>query len=290
MKDDGLAESISPDNGRIRARDGAPVPLPPVIGHRGAAARAPENTLAGLRRAKALGCAWVEFDVRLTADGVPVLCHDARLDRMTDGGGRVAEQTLAAVRQLDAGSGFAPAFAGERVPTLDEALSLAAELDLGANIEIKAERGREYATAAAVAAAIGRLGGAAPVLLASSFLPAALTALRAVAPQIPRGVLFRIVPRGWAQVAARCGCVMVGADHRRLRPRRIAEIRGAGYSLAAYTVNDPARARLLFAWGVASVFSDAPDIILKGSAAHRSPRRAAIAPRGAAAARQGAIG
>jgi hypothetical protein len=50
--------------------------LPPIIGHRGAAARAPENTLAGLRRAKALGCTWVEFDVRLTADGAPVLCHD----------------------------------------------------------------------------------------------------------------------------------------------------------------------------------------------------------------------
>lgn len=290
MNEDGRAEAISPDSGRPRACDAASVPLPAVIGHRGAAARAPENTLAGLRRAKELGCAWVEFDVRLTADGAPVLCHDARLDRMTDGVGPVAAQTLAAVRQLDAGSRFAPAFAGERVPTLDDALSLAAELDLGANIEIKAERGREYATAAAVAAAIGRLGGTAPALLASSFLPDALTALRAVAPRIPRGVLFRIVPRDWAHVAARCGCVMIGADHRRLRPHRVAEIRAAGYRLAAYTVNDPARARLLFAWGVASVFSDAPDIILKGRAAHRSPGRAAITPQGAAAARQGAIG
>ena len=295
MNYDGRTGSISPDSGRLRARDGASVLLPPVIGHRGAAARAPENTLAGLRRAKALGCAWVEFDVRLTADGVPVLCHDAHLDRTTDGVGPVAAHTLAAVRLRDAGRRFAPAFAGERVPTLDEALSLAAQLDLGTNIEIKAERGREYATAAAVAAAIGRLGGAAPALLASSFLPDALAALRAVAPKIPRGVLFRVVPRGWARVAGRCGCVMIGADHRRLRPRRVAEIRAAGYKLAAYTVNDPARARLLFAWGVASVFSDAPDMILpdmilKGSAAHRSPRRAAIAAQGTAAARQGAIG
>src|SRR5207302_11253553 len=89
--------------------------LPPVIGHRGAAGRAPENTLAGLRRAKALGCAWVEFDVRLTGDGALVLCHDARLDRTTDGHGRVAALSLAAIRGCDAGRWFHPAFAGELV-------------------------------------------------------------------------------------------------------------------------------------------------------------------------------
>ena len=262
--------------------------LPPVIGHRGAAARAPENTLAGLRCAKALGCTWVEFDVRLTADGALVLCHDARLDRTTDCTGPVAAQTLAAIRQCDAGTKYDAAFAGEKMPTLDEALRLAAELELRVNIEIKAERGREYATAAAVAAAIGRLGGTAPVLLVSSFLPAALTTLRTLAPQIPRGVLFRLVPRGWAGNAARLGCVTIGADHRRLSPRRVAAIRAAGYQLAAFTVNSPARARLLFAWGVTSVFSDAPDIVLRSIAAYRSTRQMPVALHGAAAMRQGA--
>src|SRR5712692_9179692 len=119
----------------------APLRLPRVIGHRGAAASAPENTLAGLRRAKALGCAWVEFDVRLTGDGALVLCHDPSLDRTTSGTGAVSAQSLAAIRDCDAGSWFAPAFAGERVPTLEEVLLLAAELDLGTNIEIKSDRG-----------------------------------------------------------------------------------------------------------------------------------------------------
>ena len=247
--------------------------LPAVIGHRGAAARAPENTLAGLRQAKALGCSWVEFDVRLTGDGVPVLCHDSRLDRTTDRSGLVSARSLAAIRDCDAGAWFAPGFAGEPVPTLGEALTLAAELDLAANIEIKAERGRDYATAAAVAATLHRLGDRLTVLVSSFQLPA-VAAIRALAPHVARGVLFHIVPRGWAETARRLGCAAIGADHRRLWRGRVAAIRDAGYPLMAYTVNDPARARLLYAWGVTSVFSDVPDIILRAGARSRS----ALAP------------
>lgn len=263
--------------------------LPPVIGHRGAAARAPENTLAGLRRAKALGCAWVEFDVRLTADGALVLCHDTRLDRTTDRAGLVADQSLATIRQCDAGSWFGPAFAGERMPCLEAALALAAKLDLGVNIEMKADPGREYATAAAMADAVGRLRPASPRLFVSSFLPAAIVALHDLAPETRRGVLFRSVPSGWAEIAKRLGCAVIGADHRRLRPRRVAEIRAAGYLLAAYTVNDPARARLLFAWGVTSVFSDMPDMILQAGAVDDPARPMAFAAPDAARAQQGAV-
>jgi glycerophosphoryl diester phosphodiesterase len=259
-----------------------------VIGHRGAAARAPENTLAGLRSAKALGCAWVEFDVRLTTDGAPVLCHDARLDRTTDATGLVARHSLATVRQSDAGSWFSPAFAGERVPTLEEALSLAAELGLGVNIEMKADPGREYATAAAVAVAVDRVGPP-PPLFVSSFLPAAIAALRDLAPQTARGVLFRSVPSGWSEIAKRLDCAVIGADHKRLRRRRVGEIRAAGYPVAAYTVNDPARARLLFSWGVTSVFSDMPDMILRAGAADNSTRPTLLAPPNAARLDQGAV-
>lgn len=265
-------------------------PLGRVIGHRGAAARAPENTLAGFRRARELGCTAVEFDVRLTADGAPVLCHDSTLDRTTTARGRVSELTLAIIRECDAGIRFDRAFAGERVPILDEALLLAAELGLVANIEIKVERGREYATAAAVAATLARLRSRIGPVLVSSFLPNAIVAIRALAPDVPRALLFRVIPRGWAQMALRLGCAAIGADHRRLRPGRIAAIRAAGYPLLAYTVNDAARARLLFGWGVTSVFSDAPDIILRESAGDRPARYQTPLARPAAAPRQGAVG
>ena len=264
-------------------------PLGRVIGHRGAAARAPENTLAGFRKAKALGCTAIEFDVRLTADGAVVLCHDPDLDRTTTGHGRVSAQTLAAIRECDAGIRFDPGFAGECVPTLDEALLLAAELDLTANIEIKANRGRDYATAAAVAATLRRLQGRIGSALVSSFLPGAVAAMRELAPEVSRGLLFRIVPKNWTEPMLRLGCAVIGADHRRLRPDRVAEIRAAGYPLLAYTVNDPGRARLLFDWGITSVFSDAPDMILRGTAGDRSTPHGVSLVQSAAVPAQGAI-
>jgi glycerophosphoryl diester phosphodiesterase len=275
-------------------RDGSVsgTPYPPlgrVIGHRGAAARAPENTLAGLSRAKALGCSAVEFDVRLTADGALILCHDPRLDRTTTGRGRISVQTLAAIGDCDAGIRFDQAFAGERVPTLDEALLLAAELGLAANIEIKADRGRDYATAAAVAATLQRLAGRIGAVLVSSFLPRALATVCELAPEVPRGLLFRLVPRGWADAARRLGCAAIVADHRRLRLGRVREIRAAGYPLLAYTVNDPVRARQLFDWGVTSVFSDAPDIILRETAGDQRARHRVSLVHPAAVPRQGAI-
>jgi glycerophosphoryl diester phosphodiesterase len=248
-----------------------------VIGHRGAAALAPENTLAALRHARALDCRWVEFDVRLTADRHPILLHDSRLNRTTDGRGKVSALSFAAVRCHDAGGWFGPSFRGERVPTLEEAVTLLAELGLGANVELKATRGREAETGIAVADLLVRLWPSEPQkLLISSFRPAALAAARARAPGIARGILFRAIPKNWRAVAETLGCTTIHADHQRLRPELVAEIRRAGYPLLAYTVNDPGRANALFAWGVSSVFSDDPQRL--SGAAPRADSRQSIAP------------
>src|SRR5580658_7344129 len=95
---------------------------PPVIAHRGASAQAPENTMAAFRLATESGAKWVEFDVHLTQDGVPVIMHDDTLDRTTDGKGKIADASWADVQKLDAGSWFDKRFKGERVPHLDEVL------------------------------------------------------------------------------------------------------------------------------------------------------------------------
>src|SRR5690606_29353427 len=102
-----------------------------------------ENTLAGFRKAAALGVRWIEFDVRLSADGECVLLHDDTLDRTTNGRGRADLLSLSELRRLDAGSWFGAEFVGERIPTLDETIRLCSELGLAANVEVKPGPGAE---------------------------------------------------------------------------------------------------------------------------------------------------
>ncbi|MEI6557635.1 MAG: glycerophosphodiester phosphodiesterase family protein [Rhodospirillaceae bacterium] len=231
------------------------VMLPPVIGHRCARAEAPENTLAGLRRAAALGARWVEVDVRLTADGVPVLLHDARLERTTSGRGALAETTLAALGRFDAG-------AGEAVPTLAAFLPAALGFGIGVNLELKGEADDpEALTQAALTTAQRLWPDTAPPPLISSFEPACLAAAARIAPGWPRGLLLERLDAGWRDTAARVGAAAIIADHALiLSGATVAALAAGGRAVAVYTVNDPARGQLLLSWGVAAIISDHPDI------------------------------
>jgi glycerophosphoryl diester phosphodiesterase len=231
--------------------------LPRVIGHRGAAAAAPENTLASLRKAKKLGASWVEFDVKLTRDGVPVLMHDERLDRTTSGRGEVALTTLDELQKLDAGGWFAPAFRGEPVPTLEAALALCAELGLGINVEIKPSPGRAVETARVTVEVLrARWPGGLPAPLISSFERSCLVVARELAPELPRGYLERGLPLRWQAELARYGCRTLHLNARRVGARQRAAVLAAGVPLLLYTVNEPEHARELLEAGVAAVFTD----------------------------------
>jgi glycerophosphoryl diester phosphodiesterase len=238
--------------------------LPPVIGHRGAAAHAPENTLAGFRKAKELGVGWVEFDVRLTQDGHPVLSHDAIPSRTMGYGGVVEKTPLPTLLGLDAGSWFGPAFAREPVPTLTQALSLLATLDIAANIEIKPQpRGKAAraveAVGAVVAAAWPR--SAPPPLLSSFDSRVVAEALRRL-PHLPRALNLRGMLGPWRGRATDLGCVSVHLPVAQIGPRRAERVKKEGFGLAVFTVNDPAKARALWSWGVDGIFSDRPDALL----------------------------
>jgi len=121
-----------------------------VIAHRGASAYAPENTVPAFDLALAMGADALETDIRTTRDGVLVLLHDHRVERTTNGHGDIAALTWAEVQSLDAGSWFAPEFAGARVPSLANFLARYAAL-LPLALEIKAD-GIECAVIAALAA------------------------------------------------------------------------------------------------------------------------------------------
>lgn len=238
--------------------------LPRIVGHRGAAGLAPENTLAGIRKAAEIGCRWVEVDAKLAADGEIVLMHDDRLERTTDGQGLVRHTTFAALRALDAGAWFGPAFAGERIPTLAETIALVREFGLGINVEIKPCRGRGIATGEAVARELMRLAkDGLPPLLLSSFDFAALDAARKVAPDLSRGLLFnRRLPWRWPTVLRAHVGASLHVNHVLLSEWRMRGLKAAGVPVLAYTVDDPVRARALLAWGVDALFTDRPDLVL----------------------------
>lgn len=230
-----------------------------IIGHRGAAAAAPENTLESLREAKRQGAAWVEVDAKLTSDNHIILLHDDLLDRTTSGKGPAAQATLSAIRALDAGGWFGPAFAGAKVPTLEETVRELLALGLNCNVEIKPCPGRERETAEHVMRALQRLWPAgAEKPLISSFAYQSLQVAYQVAPEFPRAVLVEEVPVDWRALCEGVEAVALNPWQQPLTAEQVKPIKSAGYRVFSYTVNETDRARTLFDWGVDGVFTDMP--------------------------------
>lgn len=236
-----------------------------IIAHRGGGTLAPENTLAAIRHGHALGFGGVEFDVMLAREEVPVLMHDDTLERTTNGSGALADKTAAELALLDAGGWRGARYAGEPVPTFAAAGKLCVELKLFANVEIK-----PYAPGGeAVARGTGRLtalstrglwAGAAQPPLLSSFSGIALEAAMQAAPELQRAYLFDAVPADWQARVAMLNCVAVHCNARKLDAQTAAAIKGAGYGLMCWTVNDPAEGEKLFAWGVDAICTDRLDL------------------------------
>jgi glycerophosphoryl diester phosphodiesterase len=263
-----------------------------VAGHRGAAGRAPENTCASFRLAWELGADMVELDVRLTADGYPIVLHDATLDRTTSGTGRVDERSLSEIGALDAGSHFGPAFAGEHVPGLAEVLRdlspssspkrggesehqgsettpNAAPVPAGAAqtdatrwlVELKRgaeppERLVERAVAAIEAA------GAAGVVRLISFDEVLLAEGLRQAPAIPRGIISGSDPGFLLAVADRLQCVAIHPAGTLLTPELVARAHAAGRLVNTWTLNTIDAVREAARLGVAEITSDYPDVVI----------------------------
>lgn len=237
-------------------------PYPRRIAHRGAGLLAPENTLAAFRLGASFGYRMFEFDVKLSSDEIPMLMHDDRLDRTTDGHGPFAALTCAELSRLDAGRWHSDSWSGERIPTLDAVAGFLRDAALFANIEIKPCPGREARTGECVAASASRFWrGAALSPLLSSFSEAALRAARDAAPDMPRALLLERPDRDWLERCRALGCVAVDVAHAWLTPECVDAAHAAGLRVMAYTVNDPLRAIELERWGVDALITDAVDRI-----------------------------
>lgn len=245
-----------------------PLRLPKVIGHRGAKAYAPENTLESIETAASLGVEWVELDVKLTKDNVPIIFHDDELDRTTNGSGKVAETTYEDIQQMEAGSWFADSFAGIKIPTLEEAVDILLKHDLGFNLEIKPCPGREKETAEIVMDHISQIWDDFDRLLISSFQHVSLEVAMELAPDYARGLLIgdSEMPENWREVADYLQATTINLGSHLVTRAVADDVMDTERPLLVYTVNDPIQARSLQKLGVDSFFSDNPDVILENLA------------------------
>lgn len=237
--------------------------LPQIIGHRGAAGYAPENTLESIHTAADMGVEWVELDVKLTKDQVPVIFHDETLERTTNGSGPVEEATYEDLRQLEAGSWFSDGFAGIKIPTLEEAVDVLLERGLGLNLEIKPCPGRERETAEVALDILSGIWDDHERLLLSSFQHVSLEAARDMAQDWARGLLVaeEAVLANWRDMADYLDVKTVHIGSRLLTRELVEEISDEDYGVLVFTVNEPDEARKFQSWGVDSLFSDRPDVV-----------------------------
>jgi len=239
----------------------APWPYPAWVAHRGAGKLAPENTLAAFRLGAAHGYRMFECDVKLSADGVPFLLHDATLERTTNGQGTAGDKPWDELSRLDAGGWHSRAYAGEPLATLAGVARFCQANGLLLNIEIKPTPGAEAATGAAVAEAAAALWADQPVQpLLTSFQWEALAAAQAAQPALPRGLLLDELSAGWEQAAQRLACQVLVCRHSLWTAGLVQQVRALGLRMASYTVNDQAEAQRLRALGEHTVITDRVDL------------------------------
>jgi glycerophosphoryl diester phosphodiesterase len=244
---------MPPDDGRYE-----------IIGHRGFSARAPENTLAALDAAVVAGADAVEWDVQVASCGTPVLFHDAHLGRTSNGVGPVRRRTLGQLKQLDAGSWFSSKFAGERIPSLEEAYELVRGRVARAYCEVKAYRELEDLDRMVAVTRQARM------MEATVFISLDWRTLDRIAGQEPSARLGYIVDRAeqleeaLRKAAGRPGDI-VDLDHRLvLADRQIpARARARGVDTAVWTVNDVREATELVEAGVTRLTTDQVEALLE---------------------------
>jgi glycerophosphoryl diester phosphodiesterase len=239
-----------------------------IIAHRGYSAYAPENTRVAMEMAIRAGASALEFDVHASADGVPVVIHDDKLARTTNGHGKVAEQTCAQLQTLDAGRWFAKEFAGERIPTLAELLA-----SLGTKVNRFYIELKPGALAPAHLATIVQLveqTGLAENCVIMSFDWSYLQHIRTRSPRITLAFLADDEPRflGALERARADGRALVDCNYKILLHNNelVRYAHNMNVELAVYTVNDVRTASRLAELGVHRITTNEVEKLLRWAA------------------------
>lgn len=220
----------------------------PCAAHRGASGLAPENTLAAMKLALSYPyVSWIELDVQLSKDGVPVVIHDEQVNRTTNRRGPVAAYTAEELGEMDAGSWFSPGFKGEPVPTLEDVLKLTAG-KCRLNIELKTYGGRYPGMEAEVVKLMRRYGRVVDSVV-TSFDPLALRRVKELEGAARIGLIIDAAPPGLVDGLKRLGADFLSIGYTRLNAERMQSFRSAGLQVMAWTVNEAAKIRKTAALG-----------------------------------------
>jgi len=235
-----------------------------VIAHRGYSGAAPENTLAAFRKAMEAGSDMMELDVRFSKDAQMVVIHDDTLDRTTNGRGKVSDYTLKELKQLDAGSWFAPQISSEQIPTLKEVLELA-KGKIPVNIEIKDDSPGQYKITDLADRALQEVkkAGMAGGVIFSSFYPSSLQRIKERDPRMWVALLYHRDWQSLGEVTGGRAFSVVNLRHSFLTREKIRRIHQEGMKVNTYTVNSEEEMEKFIGWGIDGIITNHPDKLIQ---------------------------
>lgn len=214
-----------------------------ITGHRGAPAYAPENTLKSFQKAFECGATAIEFDVRVTADGVPVILHDESLERIAGIEKFVAEISFEELRKVKVG--------GEKIPTLEEVLAFA-KSKLAVDIEVKVPGVEEK-----VVDLVKKYDLIEKTLI-TSFIPGVLSRIKEIGPELRVGILSSEWDDEYLDIASNLNAYALLPNYNFVDEKVVRKIKEKGYRLIVWTVNSVEDIRKMLSLGVDGIITDDP--------------------------------
>lgn len=237
---------------------------PIVIAHRGASSTAPENTLASFEEAMKAGTDAIELDAQLTNDNAVVVIHDKRLDRTTNGRGRIRDHTLSSIQSYSAGAWFHKKFAKERVPAIEEVFEIVRGR-VGINIELKQEPGVPDAELLKQTLHVIKNFRAGEYVLLSSFHHGLIKLVREFDSTIMTGILYHVLshaPLSRLRLTKKASAQFFLCSKRAITQRSVSSLHKHNILTGVYTVNSERECQKMLRFGVDCLFTDDPAAIV----------------------------
>lgn len=233
-----------------------------IYAHRGASKLAPENTLPAFQLAYQMGADGIETDIQLTKDNIPILIHDEKLQRTTNGIGFVQNYTYHELQNLDAGSWFSEKYVGTKILSLTDFLEWIKDKPLQLNIELK-NNIIDYAHLESIVYQMLVSFGVLKRSLISSFNPISIERFSKIDPNVPTGFLTSRKKKYMISFLKQIGASAVHIKYRQVNTDFVEYCHSHQINVRTYTVNKPSNIMRAYHYGCDAIFTDVPHIALE---------------------------